>query len=60
LKVYENLVNTLLKMCELILPIVHLLGLHDGLILQTSLQRLKIHSSMSCYIYTEMSRTLVF
>jgi len=39
--------NMLLKVCELIIPNVHLLGLHHGLILWTSLPRIKIHSNMS-------------
>jgi len=37
----ENLDNTLLLLCKLILPNVHFLGLHDGLILRTSIQRRK-------------------
>jgi len=35
-------------MCKLILPSVHFAGLHDSLILRTSLQR-KHHSNMLCY-----------
>jgi len=35
----ENLDSMLLKLCKLILPSVHFSGLHDGLILRTSLQR---------------------
>jgi len=37
----ENPDNALLLLCKLILPIVHFLGLHDGLILRTSIQRRK-------------------
>jgi len=39
--VLENLDNTLLLLWKLIIPKVHFLGLHDGLILRTSLQRRK-------------------
>jgi len=45
----DNLDSTLLKLCKLILPSVHFLGLHNSLILQTSLQRKNIHSNMLCY-----------
>jgi len=37
-------------MSELILPSVHFSGLHNGMILRTSLQRHKIRSNMSCCI----------
>ena len=40
-RVPENLDSMLLKPCELILPSVRFSGLHDGLILRTSLQRKK-------------------
>ena len=35
----ENLDSMLLQLCEVILPTVHFSGVHDGLILRTSLQR---------------------
>jgi len=54
----ENLDSMLLKLCELILPSVHFSGLHDGLILRTSLQRKK--SQQYVVLYTEMSCTQVF
>ena len=54
----ENLDSMLLKLCEIILPSVHLSGLHDGLILRTSLQRKK--SQQYFVLYTEMSCTQVF
>jgi len=38
--------STLLTLCKLILPSVHFSGLHDDLILRSSLQRRKIHSNM--------------
>ena len=41
-KVPENLDSTLLKLCKLILPSVLFPGLHDALVLRTSLQRKKI------------------
>jgi len=47
--VLKNLDSMLLKLCELILPSVRFSGLHDGLILRTSLQRKTIHSNMLCY-----------
>jgi len=47
--VLDNLDSTLLKLCKLILPSVHFSGLHDGLILRTSLQWKKIYSNMLCY-----------
>ena len=43
LLISENLNDQLLMLCELILPSVHLSRLHDVLILQSSLQRMKIH-----------------
>jgi len=46
----KNLDSTLLKLCDLILPGVHFSGMHDGLVLRTSLQRIKNHSTMLCYI----------
>jgi len=46
----EYLNNKLLKLCELTFSSVHLLGLHGGLILRTSLQRMEIHSNISCYM----------
>jgi len=54
----EKLDNTLLLLWKLILPKVHFLGLHDGLILRTSLQRRK--SQQYVVLYTEMSCTQVF
>jgi len=36
------------KMCELDLPSIHLLGLLEGLLLRTSLQRIQVHSKMPC------------
>jgi len=36
------------KICELDLPSVRLLGLFHVLFLQTSSQRIKIHSNMPC------------
>jgi len=36
--VLDNLDSTLLKLCKLILPSVPFSGLHDGLILRTSLR----------------------
>jgi len=41
--------DSALKMCELILSSVHFSGLHDGLILRTSLQGNKIRSNMMSY-----------
>jgi len=40
----------LLKLCELILPSVHFSGLHDGLILRSSLQRKK-YTAICCAIH---------
>jgi len=40
----------LLKLCELILASVHFSGLHDGLILRTSLQRKKF-TAICCAIH---------
>jgi len=54
----DNLDNTLLLLWKLILPKVHFSGLHDGLILRTSLQRRK--SQQYVVLYTEMSCTQVF
>jgi len=45
----ENLDCILLKLCQLILPSVHFSRVHDGLLLRTSLQRKKIHSTMFCF-----------
>jgi len=45
----ENLDSMLLKLCELIRPIVYFSGLRGGLILRTLLQRKKIHSNKLCY-----------
>jgi len=46
----ENLDSTLLKLCELILASVYFSGLHDGLILRTSLRRKNIHRNMLCSV----------
>jgi len=56
---HTDLVNTLVNHCELNLPSVYLLGLHDRLDLRTSLQRIKIYSNVSV-LSTKMSGTLVF
>jgi len=40
----------LLKLCELILSTVHFSGLHDGLILRTSIQRKKF-TAICCAIH---------
>ena len=45
---FENLGDMKSKQCKLILLNVHLLDLHDILILQILLQRIKIHSNMLC------------
>ena len=45
----KNLDSTLLKLCELFLPSAPFSGLHDGLTLQTTSQRKKIHNNMLCY-----------
>jgi len=47
--VLDNLDSTLLKLCKLILPSVPFSGLHDGLILRTSLRWKNIHSNTLCY-----------
>jgi len=47
--ILDNLDSTLLKLCKLILSRVHILGLHAGWILRTSLHRKKIHSNMLRY-----------
>jgi len=47
--ILDNLDSTLLKLCKLILLSVHFSGLHDGLVLRTSLHRKKIHSNMLRY-----------
>jgi len=54
----ENLDNSLLKLCELILPSVHFSGLHNSLILGSSQQRKK--SQQYVVLYTEMSCVLAF
>ena len=46
----ENLDSMLLKLCELILPSVRFSGLHDGLILRTSLQRKKF-TAICCALH---------
>ena len=46
----KNLESTLLKLWELILPSFHFSGLHDGLILRTSLQR-KNFTAICCAIH---------
>jgi len=45
-----NLVSTLLKPCKLILPSVRFSGLHDGLILRTSLQK-KEFTAICCALH---------
>ena len=54
----ENLDSMLLKLRELILPSVHFSGLHDGVILRTSLQIKKLQQYV--VLYTEMGCTQVF
>jgi len=54
----ENLDSMLLKLRELILPSVHFSGLHDGVILRTSLQIKTLQQYV--VLYTEMGCTQVF
>jgi len=52
--VLKNVDSTLLNLCELLLSSVHFSGLHDGLILRTSLQRKKI-TAICCAMYRNES-----